>query len=337
MGPGQFLRTRGAPNTNTTTMGRTDVERRVRAVPIVPWAVPDLAGTTRSAERGTGNAPPTVWWLWPHLLSLDAPLVALVWQDWWSRMGRTPLPISQRAILGLGVWMIYLADRLADTARGRPDEAATARHAFAGARRLPLLVLTALVGAGLVLLAPSTLRVGQFCAGLVLLTAAAGYFWMIHRRSSQSWMARVPKEAAVGGMFALGTAFFPLCRPSPPPGPLLLAVVFFGATCFLNCALITSWERNLCDQRDPFSFLNAFPWLASHGLRPMCWLLAGMAGGAGLATHGVVFLPVVLAALALGMLDRCHRRIAPDALRFLADAMLLTPWICESIFAAIRS
>ncbi len=321
-------------------MGHTGIERPVGAPPIVPWAAylrrTGFAASNRSAQGGATHAPRFAWWLWPHLLSLDAPLVALVWQDWWSRVGSTPLPISQRAILGLGVWMIYLADRLADTARGRPGDAATARHTFAGARRMPLLVLTTLVGAGLVLLAPSTLRFGQFCAGLVLLAAAGGYFWVIHRRDSQGWMAWVPKEAAVGGLFALGTAFFPLCHPSPPAGPLLIAVVFFGMACFLNCALITSWERNPCDRRDPFSFLNAFPQLASCGLRPLCWLLAGTAGGAGVMMHRSVFLPVALAALALGMLDRWRRRIAPDALRFLADAVLLTPWACEGILAAIQ-
>ncbi len=294
-------------------------------------ASPPAAVGVRSLPAGAETRKP--WWLWPHLLSLDAPLVALAWQDWWSRSEGTPLPGSRRLILGLGVWMIYLADRLADTARGLPGDAATARHQFARARRTPLLVLTALCGAVLAGLAPWTLSAGQFGGGLGLLAAAGVYFWLIHRRSSQSWTARLPKEGVVGGMFALGTAFFALCRPTPPTRPLVVAVALFGIVCFLNCALITSWERNVCDQRDPFSFLNAFPRLAAHGLRSMCWLLAGVAGAAGLATHTTIFLPVVSGALALGVLDRWHRRIAPDALRFLADAVLLTPWICRGVLA----
>ena len=299
-----------------------------------PWI--GHAGSNAPETNPAGVAPRSSWWLWPHLLSLDAPLVALTWQDWWSRVSGVRLSVPQRAVLALGVWMIYLADRLADNARGLPGDSSTARHAFARARRVPLLILTAVVGAGLVLLAPQTLQTGQFRAGLVLLAGAGVYFWLIHRRDSQSWTAWVPKEAVVGGMFALGTAFFALCRPSLPSGSLLASVLLFGIVCFLNCALITSWERNWCDQRDPFSFLNTFPWLASRGLQPMCWLLGGIAGVAGWAVGVTVFLPVALAALALGMLDHCRRRLSPDALRFLVDAVLLTPWVCAGVCAVTR-
>ena len=270
-----------------------------------------LAAPSRWVNPTGSDAVPSrsSWWLWPHLLSLDAPLVALAWQEWGSRASGVRLSIPQRAVLGFGVWMIYLADRLADNARGLPGDSATARHSFARFRRVPLLILTALIGAGLVLLAPRTLETGQFCAGLILLAAAGVYFWLIHRRGSQGWTAWVPKEAVVGGMFALGTAFFALCRPSLPTRPLLVSIAFFGIACFLNCALITAWERNGCDRRDPFSFLNTFPWLAARGLQPMCWLLAGAAVAAGWAMQTTVFLPVVLAALALGTLDRCRRRL----------------------------
>ena len=83
-------------------------------------ASPPAAVGVRSLPAGAETRKP--WWLWPHLLSLDAPLVALAWQDWWSRSEGTPLPGSRRLILGLGVWMIYLADRLSDARRHREDD-----------------------------------------------------------------------------------------------------------------------------------------------------------------------------------------------------------------------
>ncbi len=325
-----LTRMRTEPPTRTAVASLPPAAAGVRSPLPHPAA---LETRTGAVVRSPARKP---FWLWFHLLSLDAPLVALVWQDWWSRSVGMPLPGSQRMILGLGVWMIYLADRLADTARGLPNDSATARHRFARVGRTPLLVLTALCGAVLMILTPWVLRAGQFGGGLALLAAAGAYFWLIHRRSSQSWTARLPKEAVVGGMFALGTAFFALCRPSIPAGRFVAAVALFGGVCFLNCALITSWERNVCDQRDPFSLLNAFPRLSAHGLRSLCWCLAGMAGVAGLAMHTTIFLPVALGALALGTLGHWHRRIAPDALRSLADAVLLTPWICRGVLAMIH-
>ena len=224
---------------------------------------PDVAGRTRllptpTRRRSSGAGAKTFsrypWWLWPHLLSLDAPLVALAWQDWWGVARHSPPGVGQRVILGLGVWLIYLADRLADAAREPSEDLATARHAFARRWKLPLLVLSATVAVDLVVIAPLTLPPRQFQAGLAMLAAAGTYFWLIHRRNPARWTARLPKEAVVGAMFALGTAFFALCHPSWPAGTLVGAIILFGGVCFLNCALITSWERNVCDVRDPFSF-----------------------------------------------------------------------------------
>src|SRR5580658_6918484 len=53
-------------------------------------------------------------WLWFNLLSLDAPVIALVWQDFLSRCYPTALNPIGRCVLGLTVWAIYLADRLLD-------------------------------------------------------------------------------------------------------------------------------------------------------------------------------------------------------------------------------
>lgn len=278
-----------------------------------------------AGPRGAARQP---WWLWPHLLSLDAPVVALVWQDWWSRTAGVPLGVGERWVLGFGVWLIYLADRLADVSRGGPEDTGTARHAFTAAWRRPLWALAGLVAAGLVVLAPKVLPVGEFRGGLGLLAAAGGYFWLIHRRPWPGWTRRVPKEAVVGGMFALGTTFFALCRPPSAPGLLGAGVVLFGVVCFLNCALITAWERNLRDRRDPVSLLNAFPRLVSHGLTHGCWLAAGLAVAVAGAWHALLPVPLALAAVLLAGLHGGRRHLPADVLRCLADAVLLTPCVC---------
>ena len=271
------------------------------------------------------------WWLWPHLLSLDAPLVAVVWQGCWARAAHIRLPWCHPVVLGLGVWLIYLADRLADSARAVPGDHPAARHAFHARRRTALSFLAAAAAAALVLLTPHVLSRAEFVHGLFLLALAAVYFWLIHGREQQGWTTRLPKEAAVGGMFAVGTCFFPYCQGGMArPAPWAAAAIF-GGICFCNCALITVWERQAQDVRNRFSLLNAFPWLTAR-LQGLCLVLAGLAGMGLLLTGSLPFLPLALGGFFLAVLDHQQRRISPDALRVLADAALLTPLLFGGSF-----
>ena len=271
------------------------------------------------------------WWLWPHLLSLDAPLVAVVWQGCWARAAHERLPWCHPGVLGLGVWLIYLADRLADSTRAAPGDLVTARHAFHAQRRVALSFLAAAAAAALVLLTPCVLSRAEFFRGLLLLALAAVYFWLIHGRPQPGWTRRLPKEAAVGGMFAVGTAFFPWCQGGMERPALWAGAAIFGGICFCNCALITVWERHAQDVRSRYSLLNAFPWLAAR-LRGLCLVLAGLSGAGLLLTGSPPFLPLALGGLFLAVLDHQQKRISPDALRVLADAALLTPLLFSGGF-----
>ena len=274
--------------------------------------------------------------MWPHLLSLDAPLVAVAWQGWWAHATGVALPPCHGIVLLLGVWLMYLGDRLADLRRARPDDPLTARHGFAGRQRRFLLVFAAVLAGILTVLAPCALPPRHFAAGLGLLALVGGYFWLIHRRQTQRWCAYFPKEAMVGGMFAFGTAFFVLWRLPLPSAPLVAAVSLFALVCFLNCALITRWEQNVQDLRHPASLLNSFPRLTRRGLQPLCWVLGAMAAGLGVSLHTALFLPLAASALSLGVLDRCRQRLSVNMLRVLADAVLLTPWIYFGVACAIH-
>jgi len=54
------------------------------------------------------------FWSWLNILSLDAPLIAVLWQALLARTFHIPLRPSGRLALGLTVWAIYLADRVLD-------------------------------------------------------------------------------------------------------------------------------------------------------------------------------------------------------------------------------
>ena len=59
----------------------------------------------------------TPLWLLPNVLSLDAPVIAVVWQSFFAAVFGTPITIAARVSLGLAVWAIYIADRLLDVGK----------------------------------------------------------------------------------------------------------------------------------------------------------------------------------------------------------------------------
>lgn len=82
----------------------------------------------------------TPFWLWPHVFSLEAPVVAMLWLAALARVDRLALMPGVMAGLGLAVWLVYLADRILD-AWGLPAAVLDLRHRFYRQFRWPLMLL----------------------------------------------------------------------------------------------------------------------------------------------------------------------------------------------------
>lgn len=83
----------------------------------------------------------TPWWLWPHVLSLEAPLVAVLWQMMLARVHRVALMPGTTLGLALAVWLVYVTDRVFDGWK-KGGAATDLRHAwYARHRKLVLFVL----------------------------------------------------------------------------------------------------------------------------------------------------------------------------------------------------
>ncbi len=83
-------------------------------------------------------------WLLPNLLSLDAPIVALVWMWMFAEALRVQyVELSSYLILAAAVWCIYVVDRIRDVSRGvHPIEGEMPwRHRFHWKSRWVLILL----------------------------------------------------------------------------------------------------------------------------------------------------------------------------------------------------
>ena len=282
--------------------------------------------------------------LW-HLLSLDAPAIAVLWTYFLARCSQVVLPWQCATALFVAVWMLYAADRLLD-ARPVTDAAPTElqeRHRFHWRHRrlfLPALLVCALALLGfLPQLDAQILRLyGVLAVGL------AGWLLLVHlgRRKVSGRSLRLPKEWVVGPFFALAAGIPALAR---VPGLLWQVAPFaalFAAVCTLNCLLLYAWEHAAAgfeapELPDRGSEAHAFTrWASLHmpALALLVLLASGClasvtssrSAGSALPMHLAVFaLACEAAALALLLLHTHHDRMRPLVLRVAADAALLTP------------
>jgi len=242
---------------------------------------------------------PTRFWLWPNLLSLDAPLVAVLWQILFARCFQVPVDALAAVLLLLTVWLIYAADRTLDAWKG---ECHSPRHEFYR-RRWRVLLPVWLAVLGLTgWLAAEHLSPGLFLRGVILLAAVGIYFALVH-----SGILRWPKEAAVGVLFALGASLAAWSKVKTPAD--VATILLFSGLCWMNCIAIQRWEGERLD----WSPSAAAIVLACAAVFLLC-AHRPVLGGAELAS-----------AFAFLLLDRVHRNLSADAVRVLADVALLSP------------
>ena len=276
-----------------------------------------LANPYLASDRTAPNFPGRKLWLWPNLLSLDAPLVAVLWQVLFVRCFHLAVDALPAILLVTSVWLIYAADRAMDAWRG---ECSSPRHRFYRAHwRILVPVWTAVVAAS-AWLALTQLPALLLRRGCFLLAAVIVYFVAVHAYKAGA-RALWSKEASVGLLFALGASLAAWTNVRTVSDAAAIALFFI--LCWINCAAIQKWE--------------AGPWPGVP--RPTTMSTSYVDWPVGSAAMGVVFAAAVLlwlhrpvlggaemaSAFAFVLLDRSGRRFSPDALRVLADVALLSP------------
>lgn len=128
----------------------------------------------------TGSRIP--WWLWPNVLSLDAPLVAVLWQAALAKAHKVAIMPALHITLFIAVWLIYMVDRVLDGFSMKHSPRVSARHAFYQRNRW-LYILFVIPVATVLLLLLATMSIPEtilwrglalaFVIGLYLLHYAA--------------------------------------------------------------------------------------------------------------------------------------------------------------------
>jgi hypothetical protein len=146
-----------------------------------------------------------------------------------------------------------------------------------------------------------------FVEGAVVASGVALYLAAVHLAPGLLRRAG-SKESVVAVLFGLGASL--AAWPGVQTTSDVLAILLFSCLCWMNCAAIDDWE---------------------HGreLRPSIILAAGIVSAVAaclLREHRPILGGAETAgALGLVVVDRLRGRYSPEALRVLADAVLLTP------------
>ena len=270
----------------------------------------------------------TPWWLWWNILSLDAPTVAVAWAALFALASGTRLLPAEATALGLSVWIIYTCDRLLDGWSLRNRAALQQRHLFSDRHRFILVVLVVVASALVLWLMAGESRAPEARAGIKLGGILVLYMAGIHARRSPIDRL-LPKEIAVGFLFALGATLPLWSRCARFPWQDFLPWSFFGLLCSLNCLSIECWEnyrQGAGWRQAPHPFLR---WAGSR-INYFAAALAVAIFTVFLLPYAVASAPPALlatcaAALLLLLLNCFRTKLSSEALRVLADTALLAP------------
>jgi hypothetical protein len=176
-------------------------------------------------------------WMWLNLLSLDAPLVAVLWQDFLERCYPSTLLPAGRWVLGLTVWAIYIADRLLDV-RGEADVEELRHHRFCREHRAIWCAVLGMVVAADVGCTFFWLRPVVFVNGLLVAAASLGYLAVFTSASRGLFW----KKSAAAVLFSAGVFLVTVANSRGGMGVLVMPWLCFAVLCGGNLWMIQLWK-----------------------------------------------------------------------------------------------
>ena len=258
-------------------------------------------------------------WQWPNILAIDAALIAVLWQLGLASVLDVEIGWAASGVLGLSVWLTYVADRLYDVRLREQVILFSLRHQFAKQYHQTLWRVWFVVLATDLLLAMQ-LTAMQLKNGSLLLIFSLLYTILNQKLSTYFF----PKEICVALIYASGVIIFM---------PVAYPLGFFGVfalLCLLNCLMIAAREKVI----DAKMRIQSVTHLIAEGwLSPLALLGAALAIWRG----GELWVGLALSLGLLGLLHGLRNRISMETFRVLADASLILGALCMHSFIGIVS
>jgi hypothetical protein len=283
----------------------------------VPTAAPQLSETARTTSVPAALA---VYW---HLLSLDAPTVAALWCWSFGRAAHIDLPALSPLVLALGTWLVYVADRILDGLDPANQARLRERHYFYCRHRRAFLAAGIAISPFFAWIVFRWLSPEVRFEDCAVFAVAALYFLLVHvhGRFAERWL---PKELAVGILFAAGTAIPAWARIPGERLEMTPVVGIFAILCWLNCVAIENWERPPAD-----SIHASTAWAGKHLRSLSSAVFALSLVLAFIHMHDsaqmCLYLASAVTALLLFCLASGRRYLTAMQARIAADVAMLTP------------
>lgn len=262
------------------------------------------------------------------MLSLDAPVVVILWQWLFACAVGVELRWPLAFVLGVSVWLAYVADRWFEGWRLTPDRIRTVRHRFYQRHRRSVAAVWLVVFTADLEVAIARLDRHELLAGLILLAPVLAYL-LSHQFMHRHHPWRAPKEICVATLLGCGAAVFIIAQPGATWARLIEPFSLFTALCFANVALISTWEyevdlvhgeTSLARQFSSGAAIShVFPWAIGAIAAVLSSTETDGARAAALCTAG--------SSLVLGFLDRAEPRLGWRLAHVMADVALLTPLV----------
>lgn len=286
-------------------------------------------------------------WLYPNLLSLDAPLVAVLWLWVFASMWRADyLPAPAYIVLWLAVWSVYIFDRLFDASlRSGSPELLEERHRFHLEHKGKFRICGFAAASGALLITLTALPVQIFSyatfGGVLVLAFFALSIFSSHRRGEVEY----GKNIIAGLAFAYGTTL--AAHVHVPALNSVLGIRFldlaispevlvFAVLCIVNITAIDVWESSLhspdVEERATAELSITLP-LALLAAASVVFAYKASRDDGTETIERYYYIAILTASALFHVLGRCRGRFTSSQLRVLADVALIIP---VGVFAVLH-
>lgn len=186
-----------------------------------------------------------------HHLSLDAPLIAIIWKTFISMGLNKKIFFTENLILGIAVWLAYSADRFFEPTDF--NKISPSRFQIGRAHPIRFVVGWVLVLIAIIIFSISTLDLFILSVGFCLFILAVSNF-LICMVEGKRKLEYFPKEIRTSLLLALGCIFWELGRTEF--FSVCIGWTYLFLTFILNCVTLKEFEIINDDEGAVRSFIS---------------------------------------------------------------------------------